>query len=94
MMKYVNSPTHRRTWGPKKKPETSKQLLCFAVAMVIIITIVTIIAVFVLSDSSPLEFLIAGIFGLASTAFGFYFWKAKNENCSKYGNHVEDDINM
>ena len=43
--------------------------------MVIIITIVTVIAVFILSDPSPLEYLITGIFGLASTAFGFYFWK-------------------
>lgn len=58
--------------------------------MVILITIVTIIAVFVLSDIAPLEFLIGGIFGLASTAFGFYFWKAKNENIAKYGNNVEE----
>lgn len=58
------------------------------------ITIVTVIAVFVLQDTSPLEFLIAGIFGLASTAFGFYYWKAKNENCAKYGNHIDDNQMM
>lgn len=61
--------------------------------MVIVITIVTVIAVFVLQDPGPLEFLIGGIFGLASTAFGFYYWKAKNENCAKYGNNIDDDIN-
>ena len=60
--------------------------------MVIVITIVTVIAVFVLQDAGPLEFLIGGVFGLASTAFGFYYWKAKNENIAKYGNNVDDDI--
>lgn len=58
--------------------------------MVIFITIVTVIAVFVLGDVGPLEFLIGGIFGLASTAFGFYYWKAKNENIAKYGDNVDD----
>lgn len=62
--------------------------------MVIMITIVAVVAVFVLQDSSPLEWLIAGIFGLASSSFCFYFWKAKNENCAKYGNHVDEDQNM
>lgn len=62
--------------------------------MVVLITIVAVVAVFILQDSSPLEWLIVGIFGLASTAFGFYFWKAKNENCAKYGNHVDEDQNM
>lgn len=91
-MKYVHSPTHRRVWkSPKRRTETSKKLLTFTVAMVVIITIVAVVAVFVLRDVSPLEWLIAGIFGLASTAFGFYFWKAKNENCAKYGNHVDDN---
>lgn len=86
MRKYVS-------YHQKKTIETSKKLLKFTVAMVIIITIVTVIAVFVLQDPGPLEFLIGGIFGLASTAFGFYYWKAKNENCAKYGNHIDDDIN-
>lgn len=62
--------------------------------MVVMITIVAIVAVFVLQDATPLEYLIGGIFGLASTAFGFYFWKAKNENCAKYGNHIDEDPNM
>ena len=62
--------------------------------MVIIISIVTVIAVFVLKDAGPLEFLIGGVFGLASTAFGFYYWKAKNENIAKYGQNVDDDTQI
>ena len=83
MKKWLNCPT-------RKKIETSKKLLIFTVAMVIIITIATVVAVFVLEDVTPLEFLIGGIFGLASTAFGFYFWKSKNENCRKFGNHTNE----
>ena len=86
MRKYVNY--------PRKRTETSKQLLTFSVAMVIIISIVTVIAVFVLKDAGPLEFLIGGVFGLASTAFGFYYWKAKNENIAKYGQNVDDDTQI
>ena len=78
----------------KKKVETSKILLRFAVTMVILITIVTVTAVFVLNDTGPLEFLIGGIFGLASTAFGFYYWKAKNENIAKYGNNVDEESQL
>lgn len=94
-MKSVNYHTHRRTWGkPKRKIETSKKLLIIAVAMVVITAIVTVVAVFKLQDTSPLGYLITGVFGLASTAYGFYYWKAKNENISKYGRNVEDDPGM
>lgn len=80
-----------RKFKPKRQMETSKKLLIFTVAMVIIITIVAVTAVFVLQDSSPLEFLIAGVFGLASTSVGFYYWKAKNENIAKYGDNVQEE---
>ena len=60
--------------------------------MVIFITIVTVIAVFVLQDSSPLEFLIGMVGTLATATFSAYLWKAKNENIAKYGNNVDDDV--
>ena len=59
--------------------------------MVVFIALVTVVAVFVLHDPGPLEYLIGGIFGLASTSFGFYYWKSKNENIAKYGQNVDDD---
>ena len=83
MRKYVSC--HIR-----HKLETSKALLLFSIALVIIISTISVIAVFVLQDTTPLEFLIGGVFGLASTAFGFYYWKAKNENIAKYGNNVDE----
>lgn len=89
MRKYAGYHTPHR-----KKVETSKKLLVIALAMVVFITIVSVVAVFVLRDAGPLEWLIGGVFGLASTAYGFYYWKAKNENISKYGCNVEEDINV
>lgn len=74
----------------RPKIETSKKLLWFSVIMVIIITIVTVIAVFVLQDVTPLEFVISGIFALASTATGFYYNKAKRENIIKLGGSIDN----
>ena len=90
-MRSANYHTHHRRWGvPKKRIETSKKLLIYAVAMASLLSIVTVVAVFLLEDTSPLAYLIPSVFGLASTAYGFYFWKAKNENCRKFGNNVDD----
>lgn len=74
--------------------ETSKKLLIFAIVMVIIVTIATIVAVFVTGDVTPLEFLIGGIFGLCSVAYSFYYWKSKCENLSKYNQGDKIDPNM
>ena len=35
--------------------------------------------------------LITGVFSLASIAFGFYFWKAKNENIRKYAKNLNKE---
>lgn len=75
----------------KKKMETSKKLLVFTVIMVTIMVIVGITATFVLGDATPMETLIVSVFGLASTSFGFYYWKAKNENVARFGNNVDDN---
>lgn len=54
--------------------------------------IFTFIAVFKTGDTSPLMYLIPGVFGLSSVAHGFYFWKAKAENLRKIGQ--ADKISM
>lgn len=58
--------------------------------MVLITTMVTFVAVFVFGDLTPLEFLIGGVFGLASSSFCFYYWKSKAENVIKLGGSVSD----
>lgn len=69
----------------KNKIETSKLLLYFCDGLATILTLFTFVAVLMLRDSSPLTYLIPAVFGLVTTAHGFYFWKAKCENQIKLG---------
>lgn len=66
-----------------KNAEWSKKLLIFIELLIIATFILVCIAVFK-GDASALVALITGVFSLASLAFGFYYWKAKNENIRKY----------
>ncbi len=79
-----------RNWR-RRKPETSKRLLLFSDALAVAVMAVSAVAIFVLKDTSPLQFLIPAVFGLAATSHGFYYWKAKNENIAKHGDNVKED---
>lgn len=75
-----------------KRMEFSKKLLVFIECLVIALFVLTCIAVFK-GDASALVALITGVFSLAGIAFGFYFWKAKNENIRKYSRKLsKEDI--
>lgn len=66
-----------------KNTEWSKRLLVFIETMLILTFILVCISV----HQGLLDGLvawIAGIFSLATIAFGFYYWKAKCENLKKY----------
>lgn len=73
-----------------KNVEFSKRLLVFIEILVISVFILVFISV-LMGDSSPLVALITGVFSLASIAFGFYFWKAKNENIRKYAKNLSKE---
>ena len=62
-----------------KNIEFSKRLLLFVQALIIALFILTTVATFK-GYVDALVALITGVFSLASIAFGFYFWKAKNES--------------
>lgn len=66
-----------------KNAEWSKKLLVFIEVLIIAVFILVCVSV-CMGDSSPLSAFITGTFTLASLAFGFYYWKAKNENIRKY----------
>lgn len=73
-----------------KRMEFSKKLLVFIECLIIALFILTTVATFNgLVDA--LVSLITGVFSLASIAFSFYFWKAKNENIRKYAKTLNDD---
>ena len=69
----------------KRKIETSKAILYLTDGLVILIVVASIILSFITQDATPLEWISAGVFALATTSHGFYFWKAKCENLHKFG---------
>ena len=80
-------------WRKFKSIDFSKRLLIFIELLVIACFILVLIAT-INGDASALVSLITGVFSLASIAFGFYYWKAKNENIRKYAKEIDKkDIN-
>lgn len=73
-----------------KRMEFSKKLLVFIECFLIALFILTTVATFK-GYVDALVAMITGVFSLASIAFGFYFWKAKNENIRKYAKSLNDD---
>lgn len=73
-----------------KRMEFSKKLLVFIECFLIALFILTAVATFK-GYVDALVAMITGVFSLASIAFGFYFWKAKNENIRKYAKSLNDD---
>ena len=72
--------------------EFSKRLLVFIEVFICCTFVLVCVAVFK-GLVEALTAWIAGLFSLASMAFGFYYWKAKNENIRKYGNLSSEDVN-
>lgn len=76
-----------------KNAEWSKKLLVF-IELLIIATFILVMISTIMGDTSALVAMITGVFSLASLAFGFYYWKAKNENIRKYAKEIDKkDIN-
>ena len=73
-----------------KNVEFSKRLLLFVQALIVALFILTTVATFK-GYVDALVALITGVFSLASIAFGFYFWKAKNENIRKYAKSINKE---
>ena len=73
-----------------KNIEFSKRLLLFVQVLIIPLFILTTVATFK-GYIDALVAMITGVFSLASIAFGFYFWKAKNENIRKYAKSLNKE---
>ena len=72
------------------KGEFSKRLLVFLELFICMTFVLVCIAVF----KGLIDGLVAwlsGLFGLATIEFGFYYWKAKNENIRKYANTLDKE---
>lgn len=64
----------------KKKVEFSKVILTVVTFAAAVIVISSFVIMWRTGDTSPLAYIIPGIFAELSAATGFYFWKAKAEN--------------
>ena len=73
-----------------KNAEWSKKLLVF-IQILILLTFCLVTAAVFMGNAEPLTAFITGVFTLASLSFGFYYWKAKNENIRKYAQKLSDD---
>lgn len=75
-----------------KNAEFSKKLLVFVEALILALFVLVTVATFKGLVDALVAF-ITGVFSLATIAFGFYFWKAKNENIRKYAKGIDyEDI--
>lgn len=75
-----------------KNAEFSKKLLVFVEALILALFVLVTVATFKGLVDALVAF-ITGVFSLATIAFGFYFWKAKNENIRKYAKGLDyEDI--
>ena len=75
-----------------KRLDFSKKILIFVEVLIIMAFVLTAIAV-IKGNEGALTAFITGAFSLASIAYGFYYWKAKNENIKKHGNNVKEENN-
>lgn len=77
-----------------KNLEMSKKIVYAVALLVVVLLPVVIVVSCVTGDTQPLTNYVIGVFGLASIAVGFYYWKAKNENLNKYAKKYlkADDI--
>ena len=64
----------------KPRKEFSKTILRAVAAATVVIVVFCFALMWRTGDTSPLAYIIPGIFTELSAATGFYFWKAKAEN--------------
>ena len=72
------------------KGEFSKRLLVF-LELFILMTFILVCITVLNGSAEALVAWLAGLFSLATIAFGFYYWKAKNENLNKYAKTLDTE---
>lgn len=78
----------------KHTAEFSKLILYAISAVILLVIIFAMVMIAVTRDLSPIDWILGGLFSLASVAVGFYYWKARKENEIKlrviYGREMAD----
>lgn len=64
----------------RRRKEFSKTILRTVALATVVIVVFSFALMWKTGDTSPLAYIVPGIFAELSAATGFYFWKAKAEN--------------
>ena len=75
-----------------KKIEFSKLILIVAYFTGMLFTAIAAYVAIVGGDAGSFANIVLAIWGLASTAVGFYYWKAKAENLVKIGKTIPKEV--
>lgn len=67
-----------------RKMQTSKMILLADFIIAILLTVAVTVGAYLEMDMSQVAAIAVGWDGQLAVASGFYYWKAKNENRSKY----------
>lgn len=73
-----------------KNVETSKRILRYLMILICYVSVLTLIAL-ILGYHEALIALITGVFSLSTIAVGFYYWKARTENLTKFAKSLDKD---
>ena len=82
-LEFLKKTTYRLIGGDqmrKPRKEFSKTILRAVAAATVVIVVFSFALMWRTGDTSPLAYIIPGMFTELSAATGFYFWKAKAEN--------------
>lgn len=73
-----------------KNVETSKRILRYLMILICYVSVLTLVAL-ILGYHEALIALITGVFSLATIAVGFYYWKARTENLTKFAKSLDKE---
>lgn len=73
-----------------KNIETSKRILRYLMILICYVSVLTLVAL-ILGYHEALIALITGVFSLSTIAVGFYYWKARTENLTKFAKSLDKD---
>lgn len=73
-----------------KNVETSKRILRYLMILICYVSVLTLIAL-LLGYHEALIALITGVFSLSTIAVGFYYWKARTENLTKFAKSLDKE---
>lgn len=76
----------------KHRMEFSKKIFVFVSILTTSVIIFSYVLMWKTSDTSPLIYLIPGIFGVFGTSVGFYYKKAELENKIKLEKHYQIEL--